>query len=126
MPADPDRLPEDLRPIVAGMLDESRAHRLAIDDLRGQVRDLLGHPAVWAHPDADPALAGEVAAAYCGGLHPKTLARAAKAGELAYVQTGEGGRLRYRLSALHAWLDAQTTPTRASSSRALDDIDWGA
>lgn len=126
MPADPDRLPEDLRPIVAGLLDESRAHRLAIDNLRAQLRDLLGHPAVWAHPDADPVLPGDAAAGYCGVGSPKTLARAAKAGELAYVQTGEGGRLRYRLSALHAWLETQTTPIRASNSRALDDIDWGA
>lgn len=119
------QLPNDLSQVMIEMLNESRSNRQDIESLQSKVLSLLDHLAVWAHPDSDPVLSGDAAAKYCGVGSPKTMIRAAKAGELAYVQTGEGGRVRYRLSALNAWLETQTTPTRSSNSRDLADIDWG-
>ena len=76
---------------------------------------------IMLHPAADPALDRDQAARYCG-RHPKTLERAAKAGELPYLQTGEGGRIQYRLSALNAWLDKSSTkpPRRRTTQRPYD------
>ena len=75
--------------------------------------------AVMAHPDANPALSPEQAAQYAG-RHGKTIERAAKAGDLEYLQTGEGGRILYRLSSLNTWLDSLScgrTPAPAPPTR---------
>lgn len=60
----------------------------------------------------DPALATADACIYLGGLHQKTLLKLARLGEVASVQFASGGPLKFRRSALNAYLQRFDRPAR--------------
>lgn len=80
------------------------------------------HRELAEHPAYDPVFLTDAAAAYCG-VHPKTLLSDARAGQIAYVRRAENGPLRFRLSDLNTYLDAQRTHPKQKSP--TDEIDWG-
>jgi hypothetical protein len=114
---------DDLRALQTAIETQTealQAHTAALQS-HHQIAEQWGP--LMAHPAADPVLTRNQAAQYCG-RHPKTLERAAKAGDLPYLQTGDGGRIQYRLSALNAWLDTlSSTPTKPR--RADKERQWG-
>jgi len=71
---------------------------------------------VYKHFDAadDPALLTADAARYAG-LHPKTLLRLARRRQIAFIQMAPGGPIRFRRSALNAFLESRTTRERKGS-----------
>lgn len=76
------------------------------------------------HPAADPALPAELAAEYCGGIHVKTLLSDAQAGKIPSVQRSEGGRVRFRLSDLNAYLDNQRRAATRAGSTTTQEPNW--
>lgn len=58
----------------------------------------------------DPALNTEQACHYLGGLHAKTLLKFARLGEVASIQLAPGGPLKFRRSALNAFLARHERP----------------
>ena len=60
----------------------------------------------------DPALPTNEAASYLGGLHPKTLLKLARLGEVASIQFAPNGPLKFRRSALNAYLTKFDRPAR--------------
>lgn len=57
--------------------------------------------------DFEPLLSDEEAAKYLGGLHPKTVQRMARRGELPAYRIGR--YWRYKISELSAWLMLKST-----------------
>ncbi|MBS2038116.1 helix-turn-helix domain-containing protein [bacterium] len=57
----------------------------------------------------DPALSTAEAARYLGGMHVKTLATLARTRQIEFVQSAPGGPLKFRRSALNAYLERHTT-----------------
>lgn len=102
---------QTLRESILTLTAALEAHTAALT-AHHQVPDQWGP--LWEHPDADPVLSGDQAATYAG-RHAKTLERAAKSGQLQYLQTREGGRIQYRLSHLNAWLDSLTAGRQATT-----------
>ena len=66
-------------------------------------------------PTDDPALPTDQAASYLGGLHPKTLLKLARLGEVASIQFAPNGPLKFRRSALNAYLQRFDRPARFES-----------
>lgn len=66
-------------------------------------------------PTDDPALPTDQAASYLGGLHPKTLLKLARLGEVASIQFAPNGPLKFRRSALNAYLTKFDRPARFES-----------
>lgn len=63
---------------------------------------------------SDPALSTAEAAQYLGGMHVKTLCKLARRGEIESIQLLAGGTLKFRLSALNAFLarNVKRVPSR--------------
>lgn len=84
-------------------------------------------PRLAEHSNYDPVLPRKEAADYCG-CHPTTLTEDAYAGLVPYLRrsNGERGRLRFRLSDLNRYLEAQRVNHRTAQSTGSDAVDWGA
>lgn len=82
-----------------------------------------GIGSVMTHPQADPALTAEEAAAYAR-CHVKTILADARAGLLEVCQRSEGGPVRVRLSALNRYLDKQRREVPGASKRPSEEINW--
>lgn len=64
----------------------------------------------------DPAYPTAEACAYLGGLHPKTLLKLARRRQIDFIQLAPGGPLRFRRSALNAFLAKNTQYQRHAKS----------
>lgn len=60
----------------------------------------------------DPALPTDQAASYLGAIHVKTLLKLARLGEIASIQFAPNGPLKFRRSALNAYLSKFDRPAR--------------
>lgn len=74
-----------------------------------------------AHLAYDPALLTREAATYVG-VHPKTLLDLARDGKVGHIQSKDGGRFRFRLSALNAYLESLESKPRQAAPQ---EVDWG-
>lgn len=63
----------------------------------------------------DPALGIIEAAAYLGGMHPKTLGKLARAKQIECIQMCQRGALKFRRSALNAFLNRHSGRLSAAS-----------
>ena len=74
-----------------------------------------------AHLAYDPLFLVDEAANYLK-THPESVRQLARDGKISYVQATQGGRFKFRLSALNAYAESLEVKPRRSADR---EIDWG-
>ncbi len=95
----------------------------AADEWRQDRKSSKALAQIMAHPQADPLLTADEAAAYTK-QHVKTILSDAREGLLATVRRSDGGPVRVRLSDLNRYVDQHHRQATGEKSKSIDDINW--
>jgi excisionase family DNA binding protein len=92
--------------IASRQTESERQPPFRLEPLRGELAGLRPNPQnVWCPTEFEPLLS-EIDAGKLLGLHPKTVQRLARKGELPAIRVGR--YWRFRASRLNAWIDVHS------------------
>jgi excisionase family DNA binding protein len=101
-----DGMSQRFASIASDQTESERQPPFRLEPLRGELAGLRPNPQnVWCPTEFEPLLS-EIDAGKLLGLHPKTVQRLARKGELPAIRVGR--YWRFRASRLNAWIDVHS------------------